>query len=120
MSLQGTGKSAHGHAQAEALQRAAWARWDRQQLLPSSSSSAVMDLERKVRAVVGARFGGGGALWVDRGMGVRTTIRPHVACTTNPRPPILLDMGRSWEAAALEPLGQAGWQACKCHSVACR
>lgn len=33
------------------------ARW----LLPSSSSSDVMDLERSVRAVVGARFGGGGA-----------------------------------------------------------
>lgn len=29
--------------------------------LPSSSSSEVMDLERRVRAVVGARFGGGGA-----------------------------------------------------------
>lgn len=30
-------------------------------LLPSSSSSEVMDLERRVRAVVGARLGGGGA-----------------------------------------------------------
>lgn len=31
-------------------------------LLPSSSSSDVMDLERSVSAVVGARFGGGGAV----------------------------------------------------------
>ena len=30
--------------------------------LPSSSSSEVIDLDRKVSAVVGARFGGGGAL----------------------------------------------------------
>lgn len=30
-------------------------------LLPSSSSSDVMDLERMDKAVVGARFGGGGA-----------------------------------------------------------
>lgn len=30
--------------------------------LPSSSSSEVIDLDRKVSAVVGARLGGGGAL----------------------------------------------------------
>lgn len=34
----------------------------RNTFLPSSSSSEVIDLDRKVSAVVGARFGGGGAL----------------------------------------------------------
>lgn len=46
-------------------------------LLPSSSSSEVMDLERRVRAVVGARFGGGGAAeWTD---GARVRGQPRAA-----------------------------------------
>lgn len=55
--------------------RACWvlatSRAGQARLLPSSSSSEVMDLERRVRAVVGARFGGGGAEGADRRGGVR-------------------------------------------------
>lgn len=48
--------------------------------LSSSSNSAVMDLERRVRAVVGARFGGGGAFFLAVSSGSRflvtvTTLR---------------------------------------------
>lgn len=35
---------------------------------PSSSSSAVMDLERRVRVVLGALFGGGGAVGKRQGV----------------------------------------------------
>lgn len=50
----GSARPARGHA-------GRWARVGGSRHLPSSSSSEVMDLERRVRAVVGARFGGGGA-----------------------------------------------------------
>lgn len=60
-----------------------WARAGGSRHLPSSSSSEVMDLERRVRAVVGARFGGGGA---GRGRAGETEVRawPRDAALARP------------------------------------
>lgn len=68
-------------------------------LLPSSSSSEVMDLERRVRAVVGARLGGGGASgadWRDRG------VRTWLGC----RPPHPHASSMTWEPVALSLRGR--------------
>lgn len=73
--------------------RACWvlatSRAGQARLLPSSSSSEVMDLERRVRAVVGARFGGGGAEGADRRGGVRPWPQgrpPHLPGRGGPEP----------------------------------